>query len=316
MEQNWKEQFPRKNKPRFNDITAWLEPDIRNYFADLCKLMKEHYHFAALRTWTKDGWKYKFGTKGFWFFENITFDNHLFLVEKTVVKNRRTFDNAIAELRDIYDNRRDDFFKHLETKKKQAEHKPKKVYISTKGLNQCKWPEKVNKREIERLYYDNLKMIYDEELLDEVGYKIYTRCVEAKLIMEYLWKKQIKCMSCGNIINLNKIFTLEEFEDHKWKNVPFKCKCGNNYTFNGYRTSYRKNNMPRGNASKIFDDFIMEWEYNVGKNYHAKMRIIDNLIHEFHVSSITGTNGRFTGQNLIGGTKEEIIELINKLAYE
>lgn len=49
--------------------------------------------------------------------------------------------------------------------------------------------------------------------------------------------------------------------------------------------------------------------------YSEKMRIIDQLVHEFHINLVTGVKGRFVGINLIEGTKKQIEELILSLAY-
>ena len=61
--------------------------------------------------------------------------------------------------------------------------------------------------------------------------------------------------------------------------------------------------MPRGNASKYFDKFILDWENNKDRGYKTKMQLIDNMIHEFHISTITGNKGRCAGENIIQGNK-------------
>ena len=45
------------------------------------------------------------------------------------------------------------------------------------------------------------------------------------------------------------------------------------------------------------------------------MRLVDGLIHEFHINLNSGVKGRFVGVNLIEGTKRQIGELILNLAY-
>jgi hypothetical protein len=44
------------------------------------------------------------------------------------------------------------------------------------------------------------------------------------------------------------------------------------------------------------------------------MRLIDGLIHAFHIAAISGKRGRPVGVNLIQGTKTQIIELIEELS--
>jgi hypothetical protein len=45
------------------------------------------------------------------------------------------------------------------------------------------------------------------------------------------------------------------------------------------------------------------------------MRLIDELIHEFHINLVSGIKGRFVGINLIEGSKKQIVDLILTLAY-
>ena len=71
--------------------------------------------------------------------------------------------------------------------------------------------------------------------------------------------------------------------------------------------------MPFGAAQEIFSKFVNDWEH--AKGYSKKMRLIDNLIHEFHMNLNSGVKGRFVGVNLIEGTKTQIADLILDLAY-
>ncbi len=45
------------------------------------------------------------------------------------------------------------------------------------------------------------------------------------------------------------------------------------------------------------------------------MRLVDGLIHEFHINLNSGVKGRFVSINLIEGSKKQIGELIIGLAY-
>ena len=72
--------------------------------------------------------------------------------------------------------------------------------------------------------------------------------------------------------------------------------------------------MPSGAATAIFNAFIDDWPR--AKGYAAKMVLIDNLLHEFHINLNSGVKGRFVGINLIEGTKKQIEELILDLAYD
>ena len=55
--------------------------------------------------------------------------------------------------------------------------------------------------------------------------------------------------------------------------------------------------MPTGAASKIFADYMKKWR--VAKNYNEKIILIDTLLHEFHVSLISGSTHRPVAMNFI-----------------
>jgi hypothetical protein len=139
----------------------------------------------------------------------------------------------------------------------------------------------------------------NSELLDDVGFTIYARCLQAKEEMEIMEKGQIKCHNCSKILNYDSGLIL--------------CLCGYQYMYKDYRRSFRTNNMPTGGAAHIFNGFIDKWPRM--RDDVEKMRLIDWLIHEFHINLLTGTKGRFVGVNLIQGTKAQVKELILSLAY-
>ena len=92
-----------------------------------------------------------------------------------------------------------------------------------------------------------------------------------------------------------------------------ECSCGYQYLFRDYMRSFRTDNMPSGAATAIFNAFIEDWP--CAKGYAEKMRLVDGLIHEFHINLNSGVRGRFVGVNLIEGSKKQIGDLIFGLAY-
>lgn len=91
-----------------------------------------------------------------------------------------------------------------------------------------------------------------------------------------------------------------------------QCSCGYQYSFREYRRSFRRNNMPTGAAAKTFNTFIVEW--SKAKEYSEKIILIDRLLHEFHMSLISGAKHRPVAMNFIDGTRENVDKIINELA--
>lgn len=91
-----------------------------------------------------------------------------------------------------------------------------------------------------------------------------------------------------------------------------ECRCGYQYSYREYRRNYRKNNMPSGAAAKVFDEYIQNWIRVQG--YNSKMILINKLLHEFHLSLVSGAIHRPVAMNFIDGTREKVTSIINELA--
>lgn len=61
--------------------------------------------------------------------------------------------------------------------------------------------------------------------------------------------------------------------------------------------------MPTGAADKTFNLFIQNW--NRAKTYQEKNVLIDTLLHEFHLSLVSGAVHRPVAMNFIDGSEAE-----------
>ncbi len=142
------------------------------------------------------------------------------------------------------------------------------------------------------------KGIQDELLVNEIGLTLYLRCKYGKEDVERMDKFIIRCHNCEKDIGGQGDFR--------------QCRCGYQYSYREYRRSFRRNNMPTGSVAKIFDTFIVEWEK--AKEYSEKMILIDRLLHEFHLSLISGARHRPVAMNFIDGTRANVDKIIDELA--
>ena len=298
---DWKELYPKSIKPKLAQVNAYLHEDMQFLFADFNQTLKEKYGlgYVVIAYSDTSGWKYKYGHSGLILVNNVCFHDGLFSVEGIDVNDRPTLSAAINKVEQMY---RDGFMERFEAfnavRTERRKQKEKPISPKDKSLNQCRWPAMVSRQDLKKLYENDAKGILDEALLNDIGFTLYTRCLIAREVYDLMEKGKVKCLHCGNVLHYAEIM---------------ECACGQKYTYREYRQSYRANNMPRGEASGIFDKFAADWEK--AKENAAKMRLIDNLIHEFHVSSIAGTKNRPVGVNLIQGTKEQVTALIEELAY-
>ena len=298
---DWKEQYPKPIKPKLNEVNAYLKGEAKHLFANFNQVLKERYHlgYVQIAYAEQNGWKYKYGHSGLILVNNVCFHDGCFSVEGIDVMDTASFDAAIQRVDQMF---HDGFMERFAAFHKQrSERRNQKVRSTANketGLNDCRWPAMVSRRDLKRLYESDAKGMMDEALLNDIGFTMYTRCVISREVYDLMEKGKVKCLHCGKVLEYAELM---------------ECSCGQRYTYREYRQSYRANNMPRGEASGIFDKFTADWE-RVKENA-AKMRLIDNLIHEFHISSIAGTRNRPVGVNLIQGTKEQVTALIEELAY-
>lgn len=300
----WSELYDRNSKPRIAEIKDFMSPDTFKAFESFNKVLLDNYNLGYVlpRYTKKNGWFYSYGRSGYILIKKVTFDRDFFTVEDVRIHNINDLTKAINLVDTMFHDgflmRYEDF---CETRRERISNKKAEKANSTEleYKKNCKWCPKVSRSDIKRLYNSDAKGMLDQDLLEEIGLTIYVRCKTSKEIYDLMEQGKIKCMTCGEILS---------------GEGELLCKCGLKYTYHAYRKSYRENNMPRGAASPIFDNFVKDW--NIVKVPQDKMRLIDNLIHEFHVAEISGNQGRPVGINLIQGTKAQIVKLICDLASD
>lgn len=298
----WTQLYDRSERPGFTEIKNFLAPDAFMAYEEFTKILLEKYNLGyVVPRYTKDkGWVYSFGRSGFLCVYHVTFEKEAFLAENVRVCNMSQLPEAVRQVDRLFHEgflERYAEFCQARTLRRQEKKQQREAISETEYKKNCIWCPKVSRNDLMRLYTKEAQGMLDEELLEEIGLTMYVRCKVSKEIYNLMEQGKIKCMECGSILS---------------GSGELVCGCGRKYTCHAYRKAYRENNMPRGAASAIFDQFTADWENAAAPQ--EKMRLIDNLIHEFHVSEISGMKGRPVGVNLIQGTKPQIVKLICELA--
>lgn len=304
----WAEAYDKAHRPVIKDLQAFMKPDVYALLARYNASLAERYMFSYVKlTFSRDkGWCYNYGNSGCILITGLTIEEDAFTVCGVRVDSPLSLAEALEETNRLYE---DGYRERLRIfkEKRSARRSAKSAETEKNGaderayINACRWPEKVSRADIRRLYQLDAAGRPDDELADKIGFAMYFRCITAREIWELMTVGKIKCFYCGEV--------LKGIHDQYFELV---CKCGRRYTYHAYRKSYREDNMPRGAASDIFDQYISDW--GNAREYKDKMRLIDGLIHSFHVSIISGEQGRPVGVNLISGTKAQIAALITELA--
>ena len=136
-----------------------------------------------------------------------------------------------------------------------------------KYANQIHWSPKVRQDMIRQLYENDAHGIYDEELIDKVGFALYLRCQSILEVTEAV-KGRVKCHGCGEVIQ------------HQ-REAQLCCPiCGWQVAWKEYQKSYREKQLFGGAALPFFQAYV-DRIFTV-KTAREKLLMIDALIHEFH----------------------------------
>ncbi len=306
----------RQNRPGIAEIIAFLPDGVGALFQEFSQCLAREYDVGCkppIYTET-DGWIYRFGRYDINLLNHVSMEDGAFSVQGFRVSDEAGLREALEIAGSLYDSYKEYFTSTVAVKKeKQKQNAQKRMarerselealsgVIDKARFNRYRWSPKLSRQTLKRLYESDAKGLMDEELVDNVGYTLYARCLQGRDERLLIESGKLKCHHCGEIWRVRGMGTLIE------------CSCGYQYLFRDYMRSFRTDNMPSGAATAIFNAFIEDWP--CAKGYAEKMRLVDGLIHEFHINLNSGVRGRFVGVNLIEGSKKQIGDLIFGLAY-
>jgi hypothetical protein len=316
MATTWQELYTENKRPERSALDNFWNPDIRRLFVELSNHLHNQYGLALTNlTYTKShGWIFKFTKLGVVLVKKVIILDDSFYLDSILVHNKDSMQKALEYVESIYTleflnefhekvekrNKRQAERSRLLAQKEKTEREEILRNVSSDKLNQFRWSPKVPPEYLKRLYRDDARMVYNDELVDEVGYMLYARCLQGRDERILANENKLKCHNCGKILS-------------KTNNQVLQCNCGYYYIFSEYMRSFNKNSMPSRSATPFFNEFIRKWP--LAKNYNDKMRLIDWVIHECHLNMFSGVKRKAAGMNLIEGSKKEVCALILELAY-
>ena len=312
----WIEKYPKKQKPTYDEMLGFLPDKIRELFLTFNNEMAEKYkvYNNYPRFENSTGWTYGY-CRGYRIeLLYVTIHSDYFTALGVKITEEKSLNDALEKINIKYDEGYEERYARLTAAKKanQIERAKKRLEreknelaemtgnIDPAKFNKCKWSEKVSRSKLIKLYQNDAKMLTDEDLLDDVGYTFYARCKQARDTRECLDRGEIICHYCGTVHKATSYTAL------------ITCPCGYYYTYREYRRSCNANSMPGGRATEIFNQFVEKWL--LCKDEKEKMLLIDWLVHECHVSVMTGGVGRSVCVNLIEGSITQIRDMLEMLA--
>lgn len=163
------------------------------------------------------------------------------------------------------------------------------------------WAKKVSPEKISRLYEQDAKGIYDDELVEDVGIGLYARCDSMIMVTSTNLGKAV-CIKCRTLM------------PHSYQNdqVLICPQCGWSITLKDYTSSFKGKTLHGLGALPEIKEYVEKYP-RVG-TYAEKMKLIDFLIHTFH-GNLSAEPSRPTATNVIEGNAGEVAKLIYDLAY-
>ena len=163
-----------------------------------------------------------------------------------------------------------------------------------------RWAPKVPKAKIQRLYTIDSQGILDNELIDEVGWALWSRC-DSILTVTAAHHGRVLCPAC------QKVFARQD--EGAADEIILCPECGWRMPWAAYHQTYQGKQLFGANAVDVFEAYHQAFPRALDAN--LKMLLIDQLIHAFHIG-LTDI-GRPVAANLIEGSLKEVIRFLDTL---
>ena len=164
------------------------------------------------------------------------------------------------------------------------------------------WAPRVSQSKIRQPYETDAQGIYDDELIDEVGYGLLTRCESFIAACEAI-AGRIHCPRCGTLVTHNR----------RKKDILL-CDCGWKLTWGEYFKTIQGSQLNGAEpVLELFRTFIKD--FTASRTAQEKMLAIARVIHGFHYSMKTGAPSRPVAVNLIEGQLRKVVVFLDQLTY-
>ncbi|MCY3021375.1 MAG: hypothetical protein NTW87_20360 [Planctomycetota bacterium] len=163
------------------------------------------------------------------------------------------------------------------------------------------WAPRVTQREIRRLYEADAKGIYDEELINEVGYGLLARCQSFLDAVDAV-RGKARCPRCASVV-----------VHAGRKDEVLRCKCGWELAWAAYFKTIQHKQL--SGAEPVLDQFrSFVQAFPAARTPQEKTILIDRLIHGFHWYYKTNAPTRPVAINLIEGRLSEVVAFLENLS--
>lgn len=164
------------------------------------------------------------------------------------------------------------------------------------------WAPRVRPEKVRRLYALDAQGIYDDELIDDVGYGLLARC-ESFITACAASSGRATCPRCGVVIAHGRD-----------KAEVLRCDCGWSLSWGDYFATIQHKQLSGAEpVLELFQTFVDG--FPKARTPRARMILIDTLLHGFHWFFKTGEPTRPVAVNLIAMRLGEVIAFLEELTY-
>ena len=162
------------------------------------------------------------------------------------------------------------------------------------------WDGRVAKWKIARIYEEDAGGIHDEDLINDVAYRLFTRC-QSMLVVEEARQGRATCPMCESIV-----------EHTAQRNAPLECKiCGWVGNWGDYRKSFDGLHLIAPGLQPFCREYVRALPS--AQTPKQKMFWIDWLIHRCHWEG-TALPGQPGASTLIQGRAQDVNEFLSNLS--
>lgn len=167
-----------------------------------------------------------------------------------------------------------------------------------------RWAPRLRPERLRRLYTTDALGLVDEDLIDDVGFALYSRC-RSILTVSRAMHGEVECPQCDTVIPRERLDA----------DYPLDCPgCGWATTWGEYHRTFQHQELYGGGAVAIFRWYVEQWER--ATTPQQKTQLIDRLVHAWHWETRQDhLLGRPTGVNLIEGSRRQVLAVLDGLTY-
>ena len=158
-----------------------------------------------------------------------------------------------------------------------------------------RWAPKIPLAMVVRLYEADASMLRDDELVDDVGWRLLARCQDVLLVTD----SKVICPDCGTTFDVPWIGQ----PDDRASTCP---KCSWSITSKEYHRTFEHRDLNGAGAREAFADYVSRFPRL--KTYAEKMMAIDRLVHAVHET------GGVAARNLFEGKARLVLQTLDALA--